>query len=159
MFEPGLHTSTHCDPLAHEFQHKHNNLCHCACCLAAIDPCYCLFSLSYPHCPLSFPVILSPLAVVTAIWGWSQTIIIVVFVISFPHCLLQHCCHISHVTVTDMPDLLLHFANLNELNDTKWSLYMQSTLIKKELWKVVEGSETCPLGWPNSKAVKAFEHY
>ena len=34
---------------------------------------------------------------------------------------------------------------------------MRSTLIKKGLWKVVEGSETCPLGSPNSKAVKAFE--
>ena len=31
-------------------------------------------------------------------------------------------------------------------------------LIKKGLWKVVEGSETCLLGSPNSKAVKAFEH-
>ena len=34
---------------------------------------------------------------------------------------------------------------------------MRSMLIKKGLWKVVEGSETRPLGSPNSKAVKAFE--
>ena len=34
---------------------------------------------------------------------------------------------------------------------------MQSTLIKKGLWRVVEGSESCPLGSPNSKAVKAFD--
>ena len=56
-----------------------------------------------------------------------------------------------------MPNSSLHFANLNESNYAEWSLYMRSTLIKKGLWKVVEGSETCPLGSPNSKAVKAFE--
>ena len=56
-----------------------------------------------------------------------------------------------------MPDSSLHFANLNESNYAEWSLYMRSTLIKKGLWKVVEGSETHPLGSPNSKAVKAFE--
>ncbi|KAL4067092.1 hypothetical protein V8B97DRAFT_1840960, partial [Scleroderma yunnanense] len=53
----------------------------------------------------------------------------------------------------------LHFVNLNESNYAEWLLYMQSTLIKKGLWKVVEGSETCPLSSPNSKAVKAFEHH
>ena len=63
----------------------------------------------------------------------------------------------SHVTVTNMPDSLLHFENLNESNYAEWLLYMQSTLIKKGLWKVVEGSETHPLRSPNSKAVKAFE--
>ena len=78
-------------------------------------------------------------------------------IVSFPHCLLQHCCHVSHITVANMPDSSLHFANLNELNYAEWSLYMWSMLIKKKLWKVVEGSETCPLGSPNSKAVKAFE--
>jgi len=57
-----------------------------------------------------------------------------------------------------MPNSPLHFANLNESNYAEWSLYMRSTLIKKGLWKVVEGSETRPLGSPNSKAVKAFEH-
>ena len=56
-----------------------------------------------------------------------------------------------------MPNSSLHFANLNESNYAEWSLYMRSTLIKKGLWKVVEGSETRPLGSPNSKAVKAFE--
>ena len=56
-----------------------------------------------------------------------------------------------------MPDSSLHFANLNESNYAEWSLYMRSTLIKKGLWKVVEGSETRLLGSPNSKAVKAFE--
>ena len=56
-----------------------------------------------------------------------------------------------------MPDSLLHFMNLNESNYAEWLLYMRSTLIKKGLWKVVEGSETRPLGSPNSKAVKAFE--
>ena len=93
---------------------------------------------------------------VTAIWGRSQTIVIV-SVVSFPCCPSQHCCHVSHVTVTEMPDSSLHFANLNELNYAEWSLYMRSTLIKKGLWKVVEGSETCPLRLLNSKAVKAFE--
>ena len=58
-----------------------------------------------------------------------------------------------------MPDSSLHFANLNESNYAEWSLYMQSMLIKKGLWKVVEGSETCLLGSPNSKAVKAFERH
>jgi len=56
-----------------------------------------------------------------------------------------------------MPDSSLHFTNLNESNYAEWSLYMRSTLIKKGLWKVVEGSETRPLGSPNLKAVKAFE--
>jgi len=49
--------------------------------------------------------------------------------------------------------------NLNESNYAEWLLYMRSTLIKQGLWKVVEGSETRPLGSPNSKAVKAFEHH
>ena len=56
-----------------------------------------------------------------------------------------------------MPDSSLHFANLNESNYAEWSLYMRSTLIKKGLWRVVEGSESHPLGSPNSKAVKAFD--
>ena len=58
-----------------------------------------------------------------------------------------------------MPDSLLHFANLNESNYAEWSLYMRSTLIKKGLWRVIEGSESHPLGSPNSKAVKAFDHH
>ena len=85
---------------------------------------YCLFPLLY-HCrPLSSPVIPLSLAIITAVWGRSQTIVIVVSVVLFPHHLLQHCCHVSHVTVTNMPDLSLHFANLNELNYAEWLLYM-----------------------------------
>ncbi|KAL4075532.1 hypothetical protein J3A83DRAFT_4088071 [Scleroderma citrinum] len=52
----------------------------------------------------------------------------------------------------------LHFVNLNESNYAEWLLYMQSTLIKKGLWKVVEGSETCPLSSPNSKALQCMHH-
>ena len=66
-------------------------------------------------------------------------------------------CHMSQLQTHAMPDLSLHFANLNKSNYAEWSLYMQSTLIKKGLWRVVEGSESHPLGSPNSKAVKAFD--
>ncbi|KAI6036013.1 hypothetical protein BKA83DRAFT_4041999 [Pisolithus microcarpus] len=56
-----------------------------------------------------------------------------------------------------MPESL-QFAKLNESNYAEWSLYMHSTLVKKGLWEIVEGLQTHPLGSPNSKAVKAFEH-
>ncbi|KAI6004608.1 hypothetical protein EDD15DRAFT_2120765, partial [Pisolithus albus] len=46
------------------------------------------------------------------------------------------------------------FAKLNKSNYAEWSLYMRSTLVKKGLWEIVEGSQTRPLGSPNSKALQ-----
>ena len=37
-----------------------------------------------------------------------------------------------------------------------WTWQMKAYLVAKDLWEVVDGSETCPTGSEGSKAVKAF---
>src|SRR5882724_2848987 len=53
-----------------------------------------------------------------------------------------------------MPDP--HFPKLNDTNYTDWHYIMAATLVEKDLWDVVDGSLTCPVGSPNHKAVKTF---
>src|SRR5882724_4949684 len=53
-----------------------------------------------------------------------------------------------------MPDP--HFPKLNDANYADWRYMMAATLVEKDLWDVVDGSLTCPLGSPNHKAVKTF---
>src|SRR5882724_2830204 len=53
-----------------------------------------------------------------------------------------------------MPDP--HFPKLNDANYADWHYMMVATLVEKDLWDIVDGSLTCPIGSPNHKAVKAF---
>src|SRR5882724_9934497 len=53
-----------------------------------------------------------------------------------------------------MPDP--HFPKLNDTNYTDWHYIMAATLVEKDLWDVVDGPLTCPVGSPNHKAVKTF---
>ena len=53
-----------------------------------------------------------------------------------------------------MPDP--YFPKLNDTNYTDWHYIMAATLVEKDLWDVVDGSLTCPVGSPNHKAVKTF---
>ena len=53
-----------------------------------------------------------------------------------------------------MPNL--SFEKLNESNYTDWNYLMEVLLIKKDLWDIVDGSETQPTGSHNSKVVCAF---
>jgi gag-polypeptide of LTR copia-type/Domain of unknown function (DUF4219)/Zinc knuckle len=46
---------------------------------------------------------------------------------------------------------------LNETNYYTWSLIMKALLVRKDLWDVVDGSESRPTGSTNSKAVRAYE--
>ncbi|EJD36559.1 hypothetical protein AURDEDRAFT_174338, partial [Auricularia subglabra TFB-10046 SS5] len=48
------------------------------------------------------------------------------------------------------------FDRLNAKNYQTWSLYVVALLKKRNLWDIVSRETTCPLGSPNSKAVKAF---
>lgn len=57
-----------------------------------------------------------------------------------------------------MSDKALAFASLDETNYHEWAFFMEAVLIRKDLFEVVDGSVTQPLGSPNSKAVKAFLH-
>lgn len=45
---------------------------------------------------------------------------------------------------------------LNEKNYATWSVYAIANLNKKNLWEVVSGAVTCPVGSPNNKVVRAF---
>src|SRR5882724_111700 len=53
-----------------------------------------------------------------------------------------------------MPDP--HFPKLNDANYADWRYMMAATLVEKDLWDVVDGSLTRPIGSPNHKAVKTF---
>jgi gag-polypeptide of LTR copia-type/Zinc knuckle len=53
-----------------------------------------------------------------------------------------------------MPDP--HFEKLNEMNYNDWRYVMAAMLVEKDLWDVVDGTETQPAGSANSKAVRAF---
>src|SRR5882724_8863900 len=53
-----------------------------------------------------------------------------------------------------MPDP--HFPKLNDANYVDWCYMMAATLVEKDLWDVVDGSLTCPVGSPNYKTVKTF---
>jgi hypothetical protein len=53
-----------------------------------------------------------------------------------------------------MPDP--SFEKLNESNYADWRYLMEALLVEKDLWDVVDGSETRPAGSDNSKAVRAF---
>src|SRR5882724_4870123 len=53
-----------------------------------------------------------------------------------------------------MPDP--HFPKLNNTNYADWRYMMAATLVEKDLWDVVDGSLTRPVGSPNHKAVKTF---
>ena len=46
---------------------------------------------------------------------------------------------------------------LNETNCDTWSLVMKALLIRKDLWDVIDGSESHPTSKTNSKAVWAYE--
>ena len=48
------------------------------------------------------------------------------------------------------------FEKLNETNYNDWRYIMAALLVEKDLWDVVEGTETQPAGSVNSKAVRAF---
>src|SRR5882724_4903165 len=54
----------------------------------------------------------------------------------------------------NMPDP--HFPKLNDTNYVDWHYMMAATLIKTDLWDVVDSSLTHPVGSPNHKAVKTF---
>src|SRR5882724_8149214 len=53
-----------------------------------------------------------------------------------------------------MPDP--HFLKLNDSNYADWHYIMAATLVEKDLWDVVDGSLTRPVGSPNHKAMRAF---
>ena len=53
-----------------------------------------------------------------------------------------------------MPDP--SFKKLNESNYTDWCYLMEAFLIEKDLWDVVDGSETQPTSSDNSKVICAF---
>ena len=48
------------------------------------------------------------------------------------------------------------FEKLNEQNYADWRYMMEALLIEKDLWGVVDGSESRPAGSPNLKPVRAF---
>ena len=49
-----------------------------------------------------------------------------------------------------------NFEKLNDSNWGQWRMLMKALLVKKNVWEVVDGSETLPTGSPNSKPVCAF---
>jgi hypothetical protein len=49
-----------------------------------------------------------------------------------------------------------NFEKLNDSNWGQWRMLMKALLVKKNVWEVVDGSETLPTGSPNSKPVRAF---
>jgi len=53
-----------------------------------------------------------------------------------------------------MPDP--HFPKLNDANYADWHYMMAATLVEKDLWDVMDGSLTHPVGSLNHKAVKTF---
>ena len=53
-----------------------------------------------------------------------------------------------------MPDS--SFEQLNETNYNDWCYIMAALLVEKDLWDVVDDTETQPAGSVNSKAVCAF---
>ena len=48
------------------------------------------------------------------------------------------------------------FEKLNESNYLDWCYLMETLLIEKDLWDVVDGSETGPTSSDNSKVIRAF---
>ena len=53
-----------------------------------------------------------------------------------------------------MPDS--HFPKLNDSNYVEWHYMMAATLMEKDLWDIIDGLLTCPVGSPNYKAVRAL---
>src|SRR5882672_4314874 len=51
-----------------------------------------------------------------------------------------------------MPD----FEKLNDTNYIDWSCLMEAHLTRKELWEVIDGSESKPAGSANTLAVRAW---
>ena len=45
---------------------------------------------------------------------------------------------------------------LNEINYADWSMMMEAVLVRKQLWDVVNGEKTKPMGSENSSVVKSF---
>src|SRR5882672_6138026 len=60
----------------------------------------------------------------------------------------------NRIKAPKMPDP--HFPKLNDANYADWCYMMAATLVEKDLWDVVDGSLTRPVGSPNHKAVKTF---
>ena len=50
----------------------------------------------------------------------------------------------------------LHFEKLNEMNYNDWHYVMVAMLIEKDLWDIIDGTETQPAGSANLKAIHAF---
>jgi gag-polypeptide of LTR copia-type/Zinc knuckle len=48
------------------------------------------------------------------------------------------------------------FEKLNDSNWGQWRMFIKALLVKKNVWEVVNGSETLPSGSPNSKPVRTF---
>ena len=57
-----------------------------------------------------------------------------------------------------MSDKAPAFALLDETNYHEWAFFMEAVLIRKDLFGVVDGSVTQPLGSTSFKPVKAFLH-
>ena len=45
---------------------------------------------------------------------------------------------------------------LNEENYGDWSMMMEAVLVRKQLWDIVNGEKTRPMGSENSAPVKSF---
>src|SRR5882672_4533555 len=48
------------------------------------------------------------------------------------------------------------FEKLNDVNYINWSCLMEAHLTRKELWEVIDGSESKPTGSANTKAVRTW---
>ena len=53
-----------------------------------------------------------------------------------------------------MPDTV--FEKLNDKNYADWHYMIEALLVEKDLWDVVDGTDVCPTGSVNLKAVHAF---
>jgi hypothetical protein len=48
------------------------------------------------------------------------------------------------------------FDKLNDSNWGQWKMFMKAVLVKKNVWEIVNGTETLPAGSSNAKPVRAF---
>ena len=63
---------------------------------------------------------------------------------------------LNQTNYTLIPNAQPSFEKLNDSNYNDWHYMMFALLVEKDLWDIVDGTETCPTGSNNAKGICPF---